>query len=430
MFQWIRREFEQARQLLQFGFLKTAGQALGMIAPLVIAKFFSPELFGSYSLAKMVVFFFTALLVASAQTPFIVFASQERNQTGKINKSFSVQCVFLSFSIAIYLLLSFVCRGAITAFAKISQTDLIFMSLAFIGISLKMFLDNLLMSLGLRLRNALVELIYGSLILAFIFIFYLNGMLGLKTIFLAYFLSSVLVSVIVAVSVDFDLLMPFSLDLEYFKGMLDFAKWVVLGGTAAYFINWGDNLVLRYFVSMKDIGQYNLGYQIFTGVGVLTFVISTYFVPFISQHINDASKIRIYLYNKRPKIFFLGLAGIGLIFVAVPYVLNFIYGGVYAESIPVLRILLIGSVLILYTTFYEAILYALKSYKFTQTVNLFQVLLNLLLDVILVPVMGISGAAAATVFAYLCRAVIIEVYFRLKLRELLKLTILPRNISR
>ena len=29
--------------------------------------------------------------------------------------------------------------------------------------------------------------------------------------------------------------------------------------TAVYFINWGDNLVLRCFVSMEHIGVYNLG---------------------------------------------------------------------------------------------------------------------------------------------------------------------------
>jgi Na+-driven multidrug efflux pump len=58
---------------------------------------------------------------------------------------------------------------------------------------------------------------------------------------------------------------------------------------------------------------------------------------------------------------------------------------------------------------------------FSQIANLFQVVLNLILDLLLVPAMGMLGAAVATAFAYLCHAVAVEVYFRVKLKESLKL---------
>jgi Na+-driven multidrug efflux pump len=87
----------------------------------------------------------------------------------------------------------------------------------------------------------------------------------------------------------------------------------------------------------------------------------------------------------------------------------------------VLRVLLIAVVAISYSIFYDPILNVLKVYKFAQTVNLLQVLLNLLLDVLLVPAMGMLGAATATVLAYLCRAVTIEIYFRVKLKRMLGL---------
>jgi Na+-driven multidrug efflux pump len=47
--------------------------------------------------------------------------------------------------------------------------------------------------------------------------------------------------------------------------------------------------------------------------------------------------------------------------------------------------------------------------------------LNLLLTFLLVPVMGLLGAAVAAVVAYFCRAVIIELYFRVKLKKQLGL---------
>jgi PST family polysaccharide transporter len=109
-----------------------------------------------------------------------------------------------------------------------------------------------------------------------------------------------------------------------------------------------------------------------------------------------------------------------LVFVAAPYIFR-LYSEVYSKSVLVLRVLLIAAVPISYSIFYDPILNVLKVYKFAQTVNLFQVLLNLLLDVLLVPAMGMLGAATATVLAYFCRAVTIEIYFRVKLKRMLGL---------
>lgn len=421
MLRKIKQELEQGKTLLQFGFLQAIGQTFGMIAPLVVAKFFSPELFGSYSLAKMVVFFFVTLLIASSQTPFIVFANQEKAQSGRINKAFSVQCMFLILSLCIFGVITLLFSKYIMAFAKINRVDLFFVLLAFVGLALKTFLCNLFMAMGQRIRNSLAELVFGSLSLVLVFVFYFLDWINLPSVLMIYFISSVIVIGVFVKAVNFKMLLPFSLEKKCFCEMLNFTKWVFLGATATYFINWGDNLVLRFFVSMGDIGEYNLGYQVFKGVASLTFIINSYFLPFVSRHIEDSGKMRNYLFNKRPKVFAMYLVAIGLIFFAAPWIFKLVYGEVYQGSITVLRILLVGSVLILYTVFYDTVLHALKRYKLTQTVIIIQVLLNLVLDLLLVPVMGLLGAAVATVFAYFCRAVITDVYFRVKLRKSLKL---------
>jgi O-antigen/teichoic acid export membrane protein len=421
MLRKIKQELKQGKTLLRFGFLKATGQALGMIAPLVIAKFFSEESFGSYSLAKMIVFFFSTLLIASCQAPFIVFANQEKAKTGKINKTFSIQCGLLVFSIIAFLSLNMIFSKPVTAFARVSFTELLFMSLAFIGIAVKSFINNLFMGLGQRMKSAAAELVFGGFTFVVVLVLSVTDKINLKTAFLVYFVSAIIVVIIFIKTLDFNLLLPFDFDWKYFKDIFNFTKWLMFGAGAVYFINWGDNLVLRLYTSMGDVGTYNVGYQLFKGITMLTIIIHSYFLPFVSQHIDDSAKMNNYLSNKRPKILLLGLVVIGLLFVAVPYVFKLVYGDVYQSSIAVLRILLIGSVLTLYSIFQYPILNALKKYKFTQTVNVIQVLLNLLLDFLLVPKMGMLGAAVATVIAYCCRTVIIEIYFRVKLKNLLKL---------
>ena len=417
----IKQQLAEGKKLLQFSFLKATGQGLAMVVPLVVAKFFSTELFGSYSLAKMVVFFFTSLLIASAQTPFIVFANQEKAKTGKINKSFSVQCLFLVLSTATFIGLNFIFSKPIMTFAQIKPTHLVFMSLAFIGIAVKFFLNNLFMALAQRVKSALAELAFGSISLIFLFIFYFIGWINLSAVFLIYFIAGVSVVLIFIKTIDFSQLRPFSFDKGHLKKMFNFTKWIMLGGTSAYFINWGDNLVLRPFVPIGDIGSYNFAYQIFKGTVMLTYIVSVYFLPFISQHIEDKNKIKNYLFIKRPIIFIPGICVIILIYILIPHILQLIYGSTYMNSVVVVRILLIASILTLYNSFYIPILEASKRYKFTQTTIVMQVLLNVLLNLIFIPRIGMRGAAVATLLAYLCRTVAIELYYRFSLKKLLQI---------
>jgi O-antigen/teichoic acid export membrane protein len=414
----IKREFAEGKTLLQFGALTATGQAL---LPLIVAKFFSPELFGQYSLAKMIMFFFLTLLVSSAQAPFIVFGNQEKAQSGRINKAFSVQLVFLVFSFFIFAMSTLFFGRFITAFAKISFVDLLFVASGFAGLALKTFLCNLFMAMGQRIKSSVAEVVFGVFSLILIFCFYAADRINLRTVFLIYPLSAAALIAVFSITIDYKMLFPFIVEGKYFREMFDYTKWIFLGSIAVYFAGWGDNFILRIFVTMKDIGTYNLAYQISKGVIGLVLILNSYFLPFVSENIGSAEKIRGYLSGKRPRIIITGFAGISLLFVIAPVIFRIVYGDVYRESVAVLRILLVAAASSLYIIFYEVILYALKRYKFIQAVNVIHVCVNLALDLILVPIMGFWGAAVATVCAYICRVITIEIYFRLKLVKELKL---------
>lgn len=415
----LKKQLAEGRNLITFTGIKAVGQALGMIAPLVVAKFFVPELFASYSLARMVVFFFVSLLIASSQEPFIVFANQEKSRSGKINKVFSVELTFLVLSAVMFVSLMLAFGKYIAAFAKISRADLVFVLLAFVGIAVKSFLVGLFMATGERIKSSLAELVFGVLSVGLIFAFYFADYINLRSVLSVYFISAAVLAVGFVWAIDFKILLPLKLDKKLLRDMFDFTKWVFMGVTAVYFINWGDNLVLRYFVPMADIGIYNFGYSLFKGLMVLLSSIGAYFLPFISQNINNTQKIREYLYSKRPKIFAAVIAGVFIVFLAAPVVLNAIYGETYRQGTVVLRILLLALVMYTYTGFYAPVFNALKEYKFIQTVNVVQVSINVVLNIALIPVLGIYGAAVATVIAYICQAAAFELYFRLKLKALL-----------
>jgi O-antigen/teichoic acid export membrane protein len=412
----IKKQLIEGKTLLLFGFLK----GLVQVVPLIIAKFFSEDMFGTYSLAKMVVFFFIALLITTPQTPFVVYASRERAETGKINKSFSIQAVFFIFSIVLYAVLAVIFNSPIRHFAVISVSDLICMSLGFVGIALSSFLSNLFLALGQRVKNSLSELAYGVIMLAIIVGLATTGKLSIQTVFLTYFISSIITLFIFVGTIPWGNLLPFNFSIAHFREMFDFTKWVFLGATATYFIDWGDNAVLKIFnASTADIGQYSFAYQIFNGLVTMIYVLNSYFLPFVSENVRDSGKMRDYLYSKRPRILLFGLAILTAVFFACPYAFEIIYKGSYHSSVNILRILLIGCALVLYNTFYLPLVNAMKLYKFSQTANVVHMTIKVGLNVVLIPLYGFYGAAVGTVISYFCITAIYESYYQIKIKRLI-----------
>lgn len=414
MLNGIKKQLIEGKTLLLFGFLK----GLVQVVPLIIARFFSEDMFGTYSLAKTVVFFFITLLITTTQTAFVVYASRERAETGKINKSFSIQAVFFIFSIVLYAALAVIFNGPICYFAVVSVSDLICMSLGFAGIALSSFLSYLFLALGQRVKNSLSELAYGVIMLAIIAGLAATGKLSIQTVFLTYFVSSIITLFIFVGTIPWGNLRPFDFSATYFWKMFNFTKWFFLGATATYFIDWGDNFILKFLnVSMANIGQYNLAYQIFNGLITLIYVLNSYFLPFISENMRDSGKMRDYLYSKRPRIILFGLAILTVVFFACPYAFQIIYKDSYLSSVNILRILLIGCALTLYNTFYIPLLNALQLYKFSQTTNVVTMVIKVFSNVVLILKYGLYGAAVGTVITYLCTTIIYESYYRIKIKK-------------
>jgi O-antigen/teichoic acid export membrane protein len=416
----IKREMVEGKTLLGFGALRSIGQGLAMLEPLIVAKIFAPELFASYILAKMIVYFFLTLTIVSSTSPFIVFASQERVETGKINRTFSVQLTFLTAGILVFVAIILPFQNYFAAFAGISSGDLAFVLLACVGLALKTFVCNLLMAINARVRCAAAELTFGILILSLLLYLCFIGKVNIKSVFLIQFIASLLAAGIFARSIDFRMMSPFHLDGSHLRQMFAFTKWVFVGAMAIFLVDWGDNLVMRYFVPMGQIGIYNFAYQIFKGIIILITIVDSYFTPFVSMNIGNKEVIRTYMYSKRPKVVMFGLAVICILFLAIPPAAGLVYKNVYRGSNGVLMVLLISAVLALYSAFFIPLWDSLKRYRFAQVVNISQGAAKIILGLILVPLIGIYGAAIATVSVYLLRAVSYEIYFRKYIKGLLR----------
>jgi len=408
----IKNELKQGKNFLSFSTLKILSQAILFIIPLILANFLAPDGFGAYSLSMMVVYFFTSLLIGSPQTPFVIYANEEFKKTNKINKSFTIQFIFFTGSLFFFFLLTLIFIKPLSNFASITITQFLFLIIAYVGLCIKTSFANVFLALNKKTLNATYEVIYAIISVIYIFVLSYLSLINLENIFLMFFISSILTSFILINKIDFNKIFPLVFDLKLFKKMWNYTKWVMLGGTAVYFINWGDNLVLKYFVSIEEIGVYNLGYQFFKGIITLSAMVNIYFLPYIAQNLNNKKALNNYFYKKRPKIMFLGCSGLVLLFFISPYIFSIFFGSAYGLSSDILRILIVGALFHLGYIFYYPIFNSLKKYKFMQIANIFHVLLNIFLTYIFVIWFGVMGAAIGTSMSYAARFVINEIYFR------------------
>ncbi|MGC9599100.1 MAG: polysaccharide biosynthesis C-terminal domain-containing protein [Minisyncoccia bacterium] len=409
----------ELRDFFHFALISVIGQGMGLLLPLLIAKLIDPREFASFSLALMVNLFFIALLISPTQAPFIIYSNEERLASGKINKTFSAQLIFFIGSLIIFSILSFLFKNQLAEFIGIRVNNLIYIFLAFVGLSLKTNIVTYFLAINKKKTSALFELIFNLFNILILFGLYILHVLDIETVFISYMLSALLLLVVYFFIIDRRSILPLHFEKEITLLFYHFTKWQVFGLSAAFFVNWGDNLALRIYSSFSDIATYNLAYQIFKGTITATYIIYSYFLTHISANINNPENISKYLNKKRPTLFFISLLLIGLSMIVLNKLIPLFYKNGYLQAPQILDILLIASIFATYTVFYIAIFNALKKYQFTQIVLIMQIVLNLGLDFLLVPHIGMYGAAIATVIGYVSVLIVYEWYFRRKIRPIL-----------
>ena len=237
----------------------------------------------------------------------------------------------------------------IATFAEIQYADVPFLVLGFIGIALKTFVCNLFMAINQRLRNAIAEFIFGLSAVSLIFLFYFIDLINLRTVFLVYLISSMVVLLVFVKTFDYKVFLPLKFSSKFILEMMHFSKWPFFGLFAIYLIIWGYNLILRFYkVELADIGDCNVAFQFFKGVVMFASIGGGYFLPFISQNINNKAKIEDFLKRKRMKILFLGIILIAILAVLVPKIISYLYGVKYPHAGLLFVLLLMASICYLY----------------------------------------------------------------------------------
>lgn len=409
---WLKKELAAGRELITYGILRVGGESAAFLIPVILATQFAPDTFGVYSLGMMIVYFVNTTLISSSSKPAIIHAGEEIGKTGGINRTMTARLMTIGVSMAAFALVLLLFQRPIMRFTGLTSLQIYLLFPALAGFSIESFISTLLFAHGRRVAASVYLCVIAGFAIAYIVLIHLFSTITLTKVLLMFFVAPIAASLPLLFWIDRDKALPLIYDRAALIRLADFTKWMILGGAAVYLLKWGDNIILRMFVPMEEIGVYNLGYQFFKGTIMGIDFVKIYFLPFIAIHIADTEKIADYLNIKRTKLVILGAAFMAMLFVFMPHLVGLLYSAHYQDAALVFRILLIGSAFYLCSGFYDPVLDTLGKYKVVQGMLVVAVCFNLALDYVLIGRMGFIGAAFATTTTYVLLSIAKAIYFR------------------
>ncbi len=158
-----------------------------------------------------------------------------------------------------------------------------------------------------------------------------------------------------------------------------------------------DILLISGILGFAESAIYSIAYGIFKAASLSYTFLLTPALTKISYLSRRKSAVKLYLAKYTYIIFIICICIIGVIMLASDFVVEQLYGAKYTESSSMLKILSVATLGMGLNNLYGVALNGLGLYKENLYVTLSGLTLNILINIMLIPALGIVGAVIATV---------------------------------
>lgn len=250
---------------------------------------------------------------------------------------------------------------------------------------------------GLRVVGKLTWLICGVLLIS-------QG-IGPLSIFIAFILEHLVVVAGGLLQLDIALSRP---KLDRARSLFGFGRFIFLRSSGSYIYSWMDVLILGFFVSTSLIGAYEIAWRIASLGLQLTNAIRESIFPQISNlhtegKLNEISEL-LYQWIQLP--LYLTIPALAGALVLGREVLSIPFGPEVVVAFPVLIIFMAEKIMRTVHLLYSAAVFAMDRPELGYRGEAVGLMTNFVLNLGLIPVFGILGAAAATTISSIVTALI------------------------
>jgi O-antigen/teichoic acid export membrane protein len=190
---------------------------------------------------------------------------------------------------------------------------------------------------------------------------------------------------------------------ELLKNLFSYSWPIIFLGLISSFFSYTDSFMIGYLKTVSDVGIYNAAVPIASLLAFMPALFLTFFLPVITREYSKKNLSLIKNISKQVNkwIFMFNLPMLAIVFIFPKEVISLFFGQDYIPAANALRLLSAG------TFFYSLSIISdnLLSMVGKSRISLFNIsvssLVNIILNILLIPRFGIEGAAFSTLITYI-----------------------------
>jgi O-antigen/teichoic acid export membrane protein len=384
---------------------------IGLFAITIIARMLGPEKQGQYTLAILLPTILYTFFNSGLSISTVYFIGQNKYSDSEVfHSNFFISILLSLFSISVGLIIVYFLSDYF--FANISFKLLLYVLMIIPLIFIQKILHSFLHSKENFSKLNLVVILnqLGLLFFSLLFIWLLNlSVLGAVLSFACTQLLMAIVSYFI-IKKEYNLAFSLNFSASYLKESLVFG----LKGHASNILTFlsyrVDVFLIAYFIDDVSVGIYSIAVLLVERVWLIPQAVSSVLFARISNLKTDLEKTNFTAFASRNTIFLTSMSGIVLAIFS-PWLIEILFGAEFNQSVTPFIYMIPGVILfslskILANDFVGRGFPQVNSY-----IALVVALVNIVLNIVLIPDFGLKGAAIATSICYGIDAVIKVIYF-------------------
>jgi O-antigen/teichoic acid export membrane protein len=207
---------------------------------------------------------------------------------------------------------------------------------------------------------------------------------------------------------------PAKFSFRHISSLAVYGFWIFLIGTGSIVFAYADTIFIGYFMTNGDVGVYRTAYQFTSLAALLSIAITTTLTPKISHWSANNQMDKIAPVITRGITFSLILAvpvAFGG-FLLSERLLYFFYGADFAAGSMACSILFVMQILAVFTLLLGVALTSSDHARQAFYATGISALLNIALNITLIPIFGINGAAVSTVISFFLNAFLLAHFLK------------------
>lgn len=363
---------------------------------IIAGRVLGPGGYGSFTLVQSIAMILYIPMLLGLNVAMIKYSadSRDRHQQQKIIST--TYSVVICLTIVSVLLYSIFIQQVAVIFSVGQEIILLSVLFAMLYVFYTMA-TGCLRGLHKMREYAIMQPIYGvTLLSALLFFFSIQFNSFKAMVYATYLVNGIIGSVIILLFLKKYLI--FTIDRSWFSTLWKYSSLTVIGGISFTLYTNIARIMINYYMDVESVGIYGVYYYAsFTVLTLFSGIFTTVFFSTSSQS-HDKKSLYEKLNKTIPYLLFLGIP-VSLI---GEYIILLLFGKGYPIQLPLMLVFAVTAVLVtwygIYAWFFDS--EGINGAKLSVGGALIIALVNIILNIILIPQFGLYGAIGATALAF------------------------------